>query len=181
MGHGRHHQATFPGVLRSSWRETTSRHMAPLSEKERLRSHIIPGTVERGVEAGRHRHLQGSGEYFARGGVLLCNVLCASVLRTFMTELEHGPEAFESVAKPFVPLLWRCARRLMRTRHEAEDLVQETWLKAFRAWHRLQPGTDTRAWLVTILLNTARDWARKTLRQPETLGLDELTVLLQQA
>ena len=98
-----------------------------------------------------------------------------------MTESQHGPEAFESVAKPFVPLLWRCARRLMRTRHEAEDLVQETWLKAFRAWHRLQPGTDTRAWLVTILLNTARDWARKTLRQPETLGLDELTELYQQA
>jgi RNA polymerase sigma-70 factor (ECF subfamily) len=98
-----------------------------------------------------------------------------------MTELEHGPEAFESVAKPFVPLLWRCARRLMRTGHEAEDLMQETWLKAFRAWHRLQPGTDTRAWLVTILLNTARDWARKTLRHPETLGLDELTTLLQQA
>ena len=98
-----------------------------------------------------------------------------------MTELKHGLEAFESVAKPFLPLLWRCARRLMRTGHEAEDLVQETCLKAFRAWHQLQPGTDARAWLVTILLNTARDWARKTLRQPETLGLDELTALYQQA
>jgi Sigma-70 region 2. len=41
-----------------------------------------------------------------------------------MTELGQGPEAFESVAKPFLPLLWRCARRLMRTGHEAEDLVQ---------------------------------------------------------
>src|SRR5512145_1246287 len=47
--------------------------------------------------------------------------------------------------------------------------------------HQLQPGTDARAWLVTILLNTARDWARKTLRQPETLGLDDLTALYQQA
>lgn len=97
-----------------------------------------------------------------------------------MTELEHGLEAFESVAKPSLPLLWRYARRLVRTGHEAEDLVQETCLKAFRAWQQFQPGTDARAWLVTILLNTARDWARKTLRQPETLGLDELTALYQQ-
>jgi len=97
-----------------------------------------------------------------------------------MTELDHGPEAFESVAKPYLPLLWRCARRLVRTGHEAEDLVQETCLKAFRAWHQFQSGTDARAWLVTILLNTARDRARKMLRQPETLGLDELTTFYQQ-
>src|SRR5215813_8967508 len=97
-----------------------------------------------------------------------------------MADLEHGPEAFENVAKPFLPLLWRCARRLVRTGHEAEDLVQEMCLKAFRAWYQFQHGTDARAWLVTILLNTARDWARKTLRQPETLALDELTALSQQ-
>ena len=97
-----------------------------------------------------------------------------------MTEPEHGPEAFERVATPYLPLLWRCARRLVHTGHEAEDLVQETCLKAFRAWQQFQSGTDARAWLVTILLNTARDWARKSLRKPETLGLDELTVLLQQ-
>src|SRR5207244_13638520 len=111
---------------------------------------------------------------------ILYNDACASVLRRLMTEPEHGPEAYESVAKPSLPLLWRCARRLVQTGHEAEDLVQETCLKAFRAWHQLQPGTDARAWLVTILLNTARDWARKALRQPETLGLDELTALSQQ-
>ena len=97
-----------------------------------------------------------------------------------MTELEHGLEAFESVAKPSLPLLWRCARRLVQTGHEAEDLVQETCLKAFRAWQQFRPGTDVRAWLVTILLNTARDRARKRRRQPETLGLDELITLSQQ-
>jgi len=96
-----------------------------------------------------------------------------------MIELDHGPEAFESVAKAYLPLLWRCARRLAWTGHEAEDLVQETCLKAFRAWHQFRPGTDARAWLVTILFNTARDWVRKTLRQPETLGLDELITLYQ--
>ena len=74
-----------------------------------------------------------------------------------MTELDHGLEAFESVAKPYLPLLWRCARRLMRTGHEAEDLVQETCLKAFRAWHQLPARDRCARWLVTILLNTARD------------------------
>jgi RNA polymerase sigma-70 factor (ECF subfamily) len=98
-----------------------------------------------------------------------------------MTEPEHGPAAFESVAKPYLPLLWRCARRLVPTGHEAEDLVQETCLKAFRAWQQFQAGTDARAWLVTILLNTARDRARKLLRQPETLDLDALTALAQQS
>lgn len=97
-----------------------------------------------------------------------------------MTELEHGPAAFESVATPYLPLLWRCARRLVHTGHEAEDLVQETCLKAFRAWQQFHAGTDARAWLVTILLNTARDRARKLLRQPETLDLDALTTLSQQ-
>ena len=97
-----------------------------------------------------------------------------------MTEQDHGPEAFESVAKPYLPVLWRCARRLVRTGHEAEDLVQETCLKAFRAWQQFRPGTDARAWLVTILLNTVRDRARKMLREPETLGLDEITTLYQQ-
>jgi RNA polymerase sigma-70 factor (ECF subfamily) len=97
-----------------------------------------------------------------------------------MTERVHGPEDFERVATPYLPLLWRCARRLVQTGHEAEDLVQETCLKAFRAWQQFQAGTDARAWLVTILLNTARDWGRKTLRQPETLGLDALTTLLYQ-
>ena len=84
------------------------------------------------------------------------------------------------MTKPYLPLLWRCARRLVYTRHEAEDLVQETCLKAFRAWQQFQSGPDARAWLVTILLNTARDWARKTLREPETLSLDDLTALSQQ-
>jgi len=97
-----------------------------------------------------------------------------------MTEMEHRHEAFESIAQPNLPLLWRCARRLVRTGHEAEDLVQETCLKALRAWHQFRPGTDARAWLVTILLNTARDQARKVQRQPETLVLDELTTLYQQ-
>src|SRR2546428_12731157 len=67
-----------------------------------------------------------AGEYFSWVCVLLWDDPCASVLRTLMTELEHGPEAFESIAKPYLPLLWRCARRLVRTGHEAEDLVQET-------------------------------------------------------
>jgi len=97
-----------------------------------------------------------------------------------MTEMYHRQEAFETFAKPYLPLLWRCARRMVRAAHDAEDLVQETCLKAFRAFHQFQPGTDARAWLLTILINTYRDWARKMLRQRDTLGLDDITDLYQQ-
>lgn len=97
-----------------------------------------------------------------------------------MIEMDHRHEAFETFAKPYLPLLWRCARRLVRAAHDAEDLVQETCLKAFRALHQFQPDTDARAWLLTILLNTYRDWARKMLRQGDTFGIDDVTALYQQ-
>lgn len=97
-----------------------------------------------------------------------------------MSEMYHRQEAFETFAKPYLPVLWRCARRLVRAAHDAEDLVQETCLKAFRAFHQFQPGSDARAWLLTILINTYRDWARKMLRQRDALGPDALTELYQQ-
>ncbi|MBM3224859.1 MAG: sigma-70 family RNA polymerase sigma factor [Candidatus Tectomicrobia bacterium] len=89
-------------------------------------------------------------------------------------------EAFEALLQPHLPALWRFIRRLVRDTHEAEDLVQEACLKAFKAVHRLQPGTDARAWLFTILINTYRDWVRTVLRQPTMLELDDLSVLYQQ-
>jgi RNA polymerase sigma-70 factor, ECF subfamily len=97
-----------------------------------------------------------------------------------MTEMDHRQEAFETFVKPYLSLLWRCARRLVRATPDAEDLMQETCLKAFRAFHQFQPGTDARAWLLTILINTYRDWARKMLRQRDTFGLDDITALYQQ-
>ena len=97
-----------------------------------------------------------------------------------MTEMEQRREAFAALVQPHLPTMWRLIRRLVRETQDAEDLVQETCLKAFRALHQFQPGTDAKAWLLTILMNTYRDWVRAMLRHPDTLSLDEVHALSQQ-
>src|SRR5947207_1838663 len=71
--------------------------------------------------------------------------------------------AFEAEALASLNSLYRAALRLTRVPADAEDLVQETYLKAFRAADQFEPGTNLRAWLFTILHNTARDRARDTV------------------
>jgi len=72
--------------------------------------------------------------------------------------------AFESDALASIDSLYRTALRLTRRPADAEDLVQETYLKAFRAADQFAPGTNLRAWLFTILHNTARNRARDLAR-----------------
>src|SRR5580700_4614668 len=68
--------------------------------------------------------------------------------------------------------LYRTALRLTRVPADAEDLVQETYLKAVRAADRFTPGTNLRAWLFTILHNTARNRARDHARETITIDSD---------
>jgi RNA polymerase sigma-70 factor (ECF subfamily) len=82
--------------------------------------------------------------------------------------------AFEAEALASVDSLYRTAMRLTRNPADAEDLVQDTYLKAFRASDRFEPGTNLRAWLFTILHNTARNRARDRAR--ETVTVDSETV-----
>jgi RNA polymerase sigma-70 factor (ECF subfamily) len=73
---------------------------------------------------------------------------------------------------PLAPQLLGAARRLTRNRADAEDLVQETMLKAFRAYSSFEPGTNLRAWLFRILTNTYINTynARKVRPQESDLG-----------
>jgi RNA polymerase sigma-70 factor (ECF subfamily) len=84
------------------------------------------------------------------------------------------PPAFEAEALAALDSLYRAALRLTRVPADAEDLVQETYLKAFRSADRFQPGTNLRAWLFTILHNTALNRARDRAR--DTVAVDSEVV-----
>jgi RNA polymerase sigma-70 factor (ECF subfamily) len=77
--------------------------------------------------------------------------------------------AFEAEALKSVDSLYRTALRITGAQADAEDLVQETLLKAFRAADTFEPGTNQRAWLFTILHNTARNRARDRAREQVTV------------
>src|SRR5881397_922285 len=82
------------------------------------------------------------------------------------------PDSFEAEALASIDSLYRTALRLTRDPADAEDLVQDTYLKAFRAADRFEPGTNLRAWLFTILHNTARNRARDQARDTVTIDSD---------
>jgi len=88
--------------------------------------------------------------------------------------LDEGSAAFEAEALASLDSLYRAALRLTRVPADAEDLVQDTYLKAFRAADSFQPGTNLRAWLFTILHNTARNRVRDRAR--DTVSVDSEVV-----
>src|SRR6185369_16153343 len=70
-------------------------------------------------------------------------------------------EEFESAALPHVNDLYRTAARVIGNRTEAEDLVQEAYLQAWKSFHRFEPGTNCRAWLFKILFHVIQHHRRK--------------------
>lgn len=78
-----------------------------------------------------------------------------------------GPETeFAQAALAHIDSLYGTALRLTRRAADAEDLVQDTYLKAFRSAHQFEPGTNLKAWLFTILHNTFRNMRRHDGRNP---------------
>jgi len=80
---------------------------------------------------------------------------------------------FEEDALELSDQVFRVARHMVGSREEAEDLVQETYARAFRSWRTFQAGTNLRAWLLRILTNLNIDRGRKQQRTPETQPLEE--------
>jgi RNA polymerase sigma-70 factor, ECF subfamily len=80
---------------------------------------------------------------------------------------------FEEDALELADQVYRVARRLVASREEAEDLMQETYARAFRSWQSFQPGTNLRAWLLRILTNLNIDRGRRQQRAPDTQPLEE--------
>lgn len=80
---------------------------------------------------------------------------------------------FEEEALDLSDQVYRVARRLVSSREEAEDLMQETYARAFRSWRTFTPGTNLRAWLLRILANLNIDRGRRVQRAPDMQPLEE--------
>ena len=83
-------------------------------------------------------------------------------------------DAFETEALSFLDALYRTALRMTRSEADAEDLVQETYIRAFRFREQFTPGTNLKAWLFRILTNTFINSYRKKQREPVTVQDDEI-------
>ena len=79
---------------------------------------------------------------------------------------------FEEDALALSEQVYRVARHLAGSREEADDLVQETYARAFRSWRSFQPGTNMRAWLLRILTNLNIDRGRRQQRAPQMQPLE---------
>jgi RNA polymerase sigma-70 factor (ECF subfamily) len=86
----------------------------------------------------------------------------------------EGASAFEREALACLDSLYGTALRLTRNAADAEDLVQDTYLKAFRSASQYQPGTNLKAWLFTILHNTFLNRRRRAVREPLSIEPEEI-------
>jgi RNA polymerase sigma-70 factor, ECF subfamily len=80
---------------------------------------------------------------------------------------------FEEDALELADQMYRVARRLVGSTEEAEDLVQDTYARAFRSWRSFRPGTNLRAWLFRILTNLNIDRGRRDQRTPDMQPIEE--------
>ena len=84
-----------------------------------------------------------------------------------------GPgRSFDAEALPHLDALYRVALRLTADPSQAEDLVQDTMLKAYRSWQQYRPGTNAKGWLLTILRNTFINDYRRRKHEPVAMDLE---------
>jgi RNA polymerase sigma-70 factor (ECF subfamily) len=88
--------------------------------------------------------------------------------------LEQRSERFEREVLPYLDQLYSAGMRMTRNAADAEDLVQETFAKAYASFHQFQPGTNLKAWLFRILTNTFINNYRKRQREPQRAGAEEV-------
>ncbi len=90
------------------------------------------------------------------------------------TASSDSRRAFDTEALPHLDTVYRVALRLAGDQSEAEDLTQETMLKAYRSWHQYKSGTNVKAWLLTILRHTFINQYRKAKRTGPTVDVDQI-------
>src|SRR5579872_94759 len=87
-------------------------------------------------------------------------------------QVDQPLAGFEELATPLFDSLYNFARWLVRDQNDAEDLVQETYLKALRGFGSFEPGTNFRAWIYRIMRNTFLS-SRSTVDRRMTVAMDE--------
>jgi RNA polymerase sigma-70 factor, ECF subfamily len=110
------------------------------------------------------------------GAIVSTSQLATSRMRSTVAEetVEARRARFERDALPFLDQLYAAAMRMTRNPADAEDLVQETYVKAFAAFHQFTEGTNLKAWLYRILTNTFINNYRKKQRQPQEAGSEDV-------
>src|SRR6266566_3257369 len=88
--------------------------------------------------------------------------------------LEQRDARFERDVLPHLDQMYSAALRLTRNPADAEDLVQETFAKAYASFHQFEPGTNLKAWLYRILTNTFINSYRKRQREPQRAGAEDI-------
>jgi RNA polymerase sigma-70 factor (ECF subfamily) len=89
-----------------------------------------------------------------------------------MAEPSAAGRSFDDEALPHLDALYRVALRLTGDASQAEDLVQDTMLKAYRSWKQYRPGTNAKGWLLTILRNTFINDYRRRKHEPIAMDLE---------
>ncbi|MEW5995746.1 MAG: sigma-70 family RNA polymerase sigma factor [Candidatus Zixiibacteriota bacterium] len=87
---------------------------------------------------------------------------------------EKKRKSFEAEALPQMEALYRTALRMTKNQNDAEDLVQEAFVKAYRFWDRFEPGSNCRAWLFKIMTNIFINEYRSRSRSPMAVNVDEV-------
>jgi len=83
-------------------------------------------------------------------------------------------KAFEKEALPHMDALYRTALRMTKNQNDAEDLVQEAYVKAYRFWDKFEPGSNCRAWLFKIMTNIFINDYRSKSRTPISVNVDDI-------
>ena len=87
---------------------------------------------------------------------------------------KNRQKEFAELIEPHLSSLYNTALRMTHNQHDAEDLVQDTLYKAYRALNQFQKNTNFRAWIFRILVNTFITSYRKAVREPQKVSYDDM-------
>ena len=100
--------------------------------------------------------------------------MLAFLFAIFTSEERKLNQEFEREAVPHMDALYNYAVKMTGDSDDASDLIQETYLKAFRFWDKFEKGTNCKAWLFRIMKNTFINTYRKTSKEPDKVDYEEI-------